>query len=76
MNVVRISGGNPTIVPEIIIDIYQEIKNQNLDVYLWIDSNLSTAKYLENLKKDLKNIFNQKNIGVIGCFKGTCEKDF
>ncbi len=76
MNVVRISGGNPTIVPEIIIDIYQEIKNQNLDVYLWIDSNLSTTKYLENLKNDLKNIFNQKNVGVVGCFKGTCEKDF
>ena len=76
MNIIRISGGNPTIVPEIIIDIYQEIKNQNLDVYLWIDSNLSTTKYLENLKKDLKNIFIQKNVGVVGCFKGSCEKDF
>lgn len=76
MNVIRISGGNPTIIPEIIIDIYNEIKRQNLNVYLWIDSNLSTAKYLERLENDLKNILNQKNIGVVGCFKGVCKEDF
>ena len=76
MNVVRISGGNPTIIPEIIVDIYNEIKNQGLDVYLWIDSNLSTPKYLENLEGNLKNILNQKNVGVVGCFKGTCKEDF
>jgi len=76
MKVVRISGGNPTIIPEIIIDIYNEIKKRNLDVYLWIDTNLSTEKYLENLKDDLKDILNQKNVGVAGCFKGTCKEDF
>ena len=76
MNVIRISGGNPTIVPEIIVDVYNEIKNQNLDVYLWIDSNLSTVKYLEALKDNLKDIFNQKNVGVVGCFKGICKEDF
>jgi sulfatase maturation enzyme AslB (radical SAM superfamily) len=70
MNVIRISGGNPTIVPEIIVDVYNEIKKQNLDVYLWVDSNLSTSKYLEGLKNNLKNILNQKNVGVVGCFKG------
>ena len=76
MKVIRISGGNPTIVPEIIVDIYSEIKSQNLDVYLWIDSNLSTQKYLENLKGDFKNIISQKNVGLVGCFKGFCEEDF
>ena len=76
MKVIRISGGNPTIVPEIIIDIHREIKSQNLDLYLWIDSNLSTQKYLENLKSDFKNIINQKNVGVVGCFKGFCVEDF
>lgn len=76
MKVVRISGGNPTIIPEIIIDVYNEIKNQDLGVYLWVDSNLSTIKYLENLEGNLKNILNQKNVGVVGCFKGTCEEDF
>jgi len=76
MKVVRISGGNPTIIPEIIIDVYNEIKNQNLEVYLWVDSNLSTSKYLENLEGNLKNILNQKDVGVVGCFKGTCKEDF
>ena len=76
MNIVRISGGNPTIVPEIIGDIYKEIKNRQLDVYLWIDSNLSTPKYLENLGDEIKNILKQKNVGVAGCFKGISENDF
>ena len=76
MNVVRISGGNPTIVPEIIVDIYNEIKSRQLDVYLWIDSNLSTPKYLENLGSEIKNILKQKNVGVVGCFKGVDENDF
>ena len=76
MNVIRISGGNPTIVPEVIVDVYNEIRNQNLDVYLWIDSNLSTVKYLEGLEDNIKNILNQKNVGVVGCFKGICKEDF
>ncbi len=76
MNIIRISGGNPTIVPEIIIDIYNEIKNRQLNVYLWIDSNLSTSKYLEDLGDEIKNILKQKNVGVVGCFKGTNKNDF
>jgi len=76
INIVRISGGNPTIAPEIIIDIYNEIKNCQLDIYLWIDSNLSTPKYLEDLGSEIKNILKQKNVGVVGCFKGVNENDF
>ena len=76
MNVIRISGGNPTIIPEIIIDIYNEIKKREINVYLWIDSNLSTPKYLENLGDEIKNILKQKNVGVVGCFKGTDKNDF
>jgi len=77
MNVVRISGGNPTLIPEIIIDIYNEIENRKLSgVYIWIDSNLSTAEYLEDLGDEIKNILKQKNVGVVGCFKGTCKEDF
>lgn len=76
MNIVRISGGNPTIVPEIIVDVYNEIKNRQLNVYLWIDSNLSTPKYLEDLGGEIKNILKQKNVGVVGCFKGVSKEDF
>lgn len=76
IKVMRISGGNPTIIPEIILDIYNEIRNQNLNIYLWIDTNLSSLKYLEDLKSDFEKILVQKNIGVVGCFKGTCNEDF
>ena len=77
MNVVRISGGNPTLVPEIIIDIHNEVENRKLSgVYIWIDSNLSTPEYLENLGSEIKNILKQKNVGVVGCFKGVSEEDF
>lgn len=76
MKVVRISGGNPTILPEIIVDIYNEIENRDMDVYVWIDSNLSTSKYLEKLENSLGSILKQKNIGIVGCFKGVCKEDF
>ncbi len=76
MNVIRITGGNPTIVPEIIVDVYNEMKKRGLNAYLWIDSNLSTKKYLENLECDLKKVLCQKNVGVVGCFKGSCKEDF
>lgn len=74
MKVVRISGGNPTIVPEIIIDVYQEIENRDLNAYLWVDSNLSTPKYMT--ESELENIINRRNVGVVGCFKGFCKEDF
>lgn len=76
MNVIRITGGEPTIIPEIIIDIYNEIEKRDLELYLWIDTNLSTSKYLEKVESDLKNITQKRNVGVVGCFKGVCKEDF
>lgn len=76
VNVIRITGGNPTIVPEIIVDVYKEIQGRNLDVYLWIDSNLSTKECLVRVGKELVEVLSQKNVGVVGCFKGVCEEDF
>jgi len=75
MKVVRISGGNPTIVPEIIIDVFGEMENRGMDDYLWIDTNLSTDRYLKDLK-GLGKVLKSKNVGVVGCFKGTCKEDF
>jgi uncharacterized Fe-S cluster-containing radical SAM superfamily protein len=76
MNVLRISGGNPTILPEIILDVYQAMKKNDVRAYLWIDSNLSTLEYLDWMGKDFKEMLRQKNVGVVGCFKGTNERDF
>ncbi|MEM5778439.1 MAG: radical SAM protein [Candidatus Aenigmatarchaeota archaeon] len=77
MNVLRITGGEPTIIPEIIIDINNELEKRNLDnVYFWNDTNLSTPKYLEKLEDDLKPILQKRNVGVVGCFKGVSKQDF
>jgi uncharacterized Fe-S cluster-containing radical SAM superfamily protein len=76
MNVIRITGGEPTIIPEIIVDIYNEIEKRDLKIYIWIDTNLSMTKYLENIESDLKNIMKKRNVGVVGCFKGFCKEDF
>jgi len=76
MNVIRISGGEPTLTPEIIIDVYNEIEKRDLDIYLWVDTNLSMTNYLEKLESDLKSVMKRKNVGVVGCFKGVCKEDF
>jgi uncharacterized Fe-S cluster-containing radical SAM superfamily protein len=76
MNVLRITGGEaPSIIPEIIVDLYAELEKME-GVYLWIDTNLSTKKYLEVSESDLKCIVRKKNVGVVGCFKGVNEEDF
>jgi len=77
LNVIRISGGEPIIVPEIILDVYRELEKMDLkEVYIWIDTNISTSKYLEKSESDLKDVMKKKNIGVVGCFKGVCREDF
>jgi len=78
INVLRITGGEgPTIIPEIVRDIYGELESRGReDVYLWIDTNLSTPKYLEKLEGDLKNIMKRNNVGAVGCFKGVSKEDF
>jgi len=76
MNVIRITGGETTIIPEIILDVFNEIEKRRLEIYLWIDTNLSSSNYIEKIESDLKNILQRKNVGVVGCFKGVSEKDF
>lgn len=76
-NVLRITGGEPlTIVPEILVDIQREIEKRTPKIYLWIETNLSTPKYLKKFEGRLKKVFQKKNVGVVGCFKGVDEKDF
>lgn len=73
MNVVRISGGEPMITPEIIPEIYDRIDK---NIYLWIDTNLSVDKYLKEIESSLNDILKKRNVGVVGCFKGVCKEDF
>ncbi len=76
MNIIRISGGECLIIPEIIVDVYKAMMKRSPDSYLWIDTNLSTYKILNKHKPELKKVLSQKNVGVVGCFKGTTKKDF
>ena len=77
LNVIRLTGGEIIIAPEIIIDIYEELEKRDLnEVYIWIDTNLSTKRYIENVENGLKPIFKKRNVGVIGCFKGVSKEDF
>jgi uncharacterized Fe-S cluster-containing radical SAM superfamily protein len=72
IKVIRLTGGEvPSIVPELIIDIWKELERKGLEktVYLWIDSNLSTSKYMRAAKDLLSPIFKQKNVGIVGCIK-------
>lgn len=76
-NVLRISGGEPLcIVPEMIIDIQKEIEKRSPQTYIWIDTNLSTIKYIKEFEKELKRVLQKRNVGVVGCFKGFDENDF
>jgi len=76
MNIIRISGGEPLIIPEIIVDVYNEMTRKSRDLYLWIDNNLSTLEIVRKHKDKLKKVLSQRNVGIVGCFKGTTEKDF
>ena len=70
--VIRLSGGEVTsIVPEMIIDVSDEIESQGLSkqIYLFADTNLSTLAFPHSLKDDLKRIAQRRNFGLIGCLK-------
>jgi uncharacterized Fe-S cluster-containing radical SAM superfamily protein len=71
-NVVRLTGGEvTTVVPELIVDVHREIENRGLSstVYLWVDCNLSTKRYVSSLESELKDIAKNKNFGMVGCLK-------
>ena len=72
LNVIRLSGGEVTcIVPELILDVYNELERRRLSdtVYLWVDCNLSTPKYLQDFRADLREIAQKNNFGMVGCLK-------
>ena len=76
MNIVRISGGECMIVPEIIIAVYDEMMKRSPESYLWIDTNLSTLEIIKEQRVELERVLKQENVGVVGCFKGTTKEDF
>jgi len=76
-NVLRISGGETlTIIPEIVLDMEKEISKRAPETYIWIDTNLSNTRHIKQFEKELKKVFNKRNVGVVGCFKGVDKNDF
>ncbi|MHA1756194.1 MAG: radical SAM protein [Promethearchaeota archaeon] len=72
--ILRLSGGEPFLAPNFIVEIGNEIeKLKDPNRYLWIDTNLLGFSYEEVVKKlsDLEIPF-----GITGCFKGFDEETF
>jgi len=78
VNVIRLSGGEvTTIVPELIVDLNSEINRRKMSrsTYIWIDTNLSSKKYLENVEDELKILARQRNVGFVGCLKAVGNRE-
>lgn len=79
--VIRISGGEPTIALDWILDLWREIEKQNQDFVGQIDSNLSTGKVVDSFEEqgiyeqDILKKLARYPIKVLTAIKGTDEKN-
>lgn len=80
LNILRISGGEVFIVPEIIVWMVEVIEKFKLEdsIYVWVDCNLVTGdfywKYLT--PEEREKIRNFRNLGVCVCHKGFDRETF
>lgn len=82
-NIIRITGGEPFLVPDLLLELLIEIKNQNLDseIFVWTETNLLPLC----VKKDdaflipdelLRQLSDYKNFCVHPCFHGINPNNF
>lgn len=72
-SIIDLSGGNPELVPEWIVQTMRALDRRALSdkVYLWSDDTLTTDYTFRFLsKEDLDYFRNYKNYGKVCCFKG------
>lgn len=79
-NVLRITGGEPFLIPEMILEILEELKNRNLDgeIFVWTETNitpLSFAKDIIDWEDILSKLSGYSNFAVHPCFHGTSDDD-
>lgn len=79
IRLIDLSGGNPELVPEWLIDTMREIEKRGLKdrVYLWSDDTLTTDyffRYLDN--SEMQYIKYYPHYGKVGCFKGFDKESF
>ena len=73
IRVIDLSGGNPELVPEWIIDTMRALVDKNLEdrVYLWSDDTLTTDYTFKFLSHNELNFMKSyKTYGKVCCFKG------
>ena len=85
-NVLRISGGEPFLLPELILECLNVLKEKNLteEVFIWTETNLEPFVEINGesfMGSDVnKGILNEistfDNIAVHPCFHGLDEKEF
>ncbi len=74
-----LSGGNPELVPEWLVDTMKALDKRGLreQVYLWSDDTLTTDYFFKFLKKEEKKLICEyPHYGKVGCFKGFDESSF
>jgi len=79
IRMIDLSGGNPELVPEWILETMKALTAKKLQdkIYLWSDDTLTTDytfKYL--CKQDLNYMKNYRNYGKVCCFKGFDNNSF
>jgi len=80
----RISGGEPSIVPEQWLWVLEGLKRRNLqDIFVSSETNLTTGRLIKQLMKDgeisadlFKRICRYENFALFPCFKGTDPDNF
>lgn len=74
-----LSGGNPELVPEWLVDTMKALDKRGLKehIYLWSDDTLTTDYFFQYLSKDdMRIVRNYPHYGKVGCFKGFDQQSF
>lgn len=72
--VLRISGGEPTLAPELLVELIDRMEEEK--GLLWIDTNLATGDaFLDAYKSSVAALEYHPNVALSGCFKGFCDSD-
>jgi organic radical activating enzyme len=82
-NILRLTGGEPFLVPDLHTELLDELKRNNLhkEVFLWTETNLIPLSLQKGKKpliddEQLKTLGNVNNYCVHPCFKGLNEQNF
>jgi uncharacterized Fe-S cluster-containing radical SAM superfamily protein len=79
IRIIDLSGGNPELTPEWILETMKALENRKLSdkIYLWSDDALTTGFFFSELSKsDVRYIKQYPHFGKVGCFKGFDARSF